>query len=32
MLDLIWLLPTFPLLGFLILALTEGKLAKGPAG
>ena len=32
MLDLIWLLPTFPLLGFLILALTEGKLARGPAG
>ena len=32
MLDLIWLLPTFPLLGFLILVLTEGKLAKGPAG
>ncbi len=32
MLDLIWLLPTFPLLGFLILALAEGKLARGPAG
>ena len=31
MLDLIWLLPTFPLLGFLILALTEGKLPKPAA-
>ena len=32
MLDLIWLLPTFPLLGFLILALSEGRLAKHIAG
>ncbi len=32
MLDLIWLLPTFPLLGFLTLALAEGKLARAPAG
>ncbi len=32
MLDLIWLLPTFPLLGFLVLALAEGRLARGPAG
>ena len=32
MLDLIWLLPTFPLLGFLILALSEGRLAKPIAG
>lgn len=28
MLDLIWLLPTFPLLGFLSLVLTSGKLPK----
>ena len=28
MLDLIWLLPTFPLLGFLSLVLTAGKLPK----
>ncbi len=28
MLDLIWLLPTFPLLGFLVLVLTAGKLPK----
>ncbi len=32
MLDLIWLLPTFPLLGFLILALSEGRLNKNIAG
>ncbi|MEQ8955521.1 MAG: hypothetical protein RL120_15425, partial [Gammaproteobacteria bacterium] len=28
MLDLIWLLPTFPTLGFLALVLTGGKLGK----
>ncbi|MEQ8409181.1 MAG: NADH-quinone oxidoreductase subunit L [Gammaproteobacteria bacterium] len=28
MLDLIWLLPTFPLLGFLILVLSSGQLSK----
>ena len=28
MIDLIWLLPTFPLLGFLSLALTSGQLPK----
>lgn len=27
MLELLWLVPTFPLLGFLILALTEGRLS-----
>ena len=32
MLDLIWLLPTFPLLGFLIMALSEGRLNKNIAG
>ncbi len=32
MLDLIWLLPAFPLLGFLILALSEGRLDKNIAG
>jgi len=31
-LDLLWLLPTFPLLGFLILVLSEGRLAKNIAG
>ncbi len=32
MLDLIWLLPTLPLLGFLLLVLTEGRLGKRVAG
>ena len=32
MLDLIWLLPTFPLLGFLSLILTGGRLPKQFAG
>ena len=26
--DLIWLLPTFPLLGFLVLVLTSGNLPR----
>ena len=30
--DLIWLLPTFPLLGFLSLVLTSGKLPKNVVG
>ncbi len=32
MLELIWLLPTFPLLGFLALVLTGGRLSKQIAG
>ena len=32
MLELIWLLPTFPLLGFLTLVLTGGTLPKQIAG
>ena len=32
MLELIWLLPTFPLLGFLALVLTGGRLPKQIAG
>ena len=32
MLELIWLLPTFPLLGFLALVLTGGRLPKHIAG
>ena len=32
MLELIWLLPTFPLLGFLALVLTGGTLPKQIAG
>ena len=30
--DLIWLLPTFPLLGFLSLVLTSGNLPKKVVG
>ncbi len=32
MLDLLWLVPTLPLVGFLILTLTQGKLPELPAG
>ena len=32
MLELIWLLPTFPLLGFLALVLTGGRLPMQIAG
>ena len=32
MLDLLWLVPTIPLVGFLILTLTQGKLPEIPAG
>jgi NADH-quinone oxidoreductase subunit L len=32
MLDYLWLVPTIPLVGFLILTLTQGKLSEVPAG
>jgi len=32
MLDLLWLVPTIPLIGFLILVFTQGKLSEVPAG
>src|SRR5690606_24031018 len=32
MLDMLWLVPTIPLIGFLILILTQGKLPELPAG
>ncbi|HTR00087.1 MAG TPA: NADH-quinone oxidoreductase subunit L [Candidatus Acidoferrum sp.] len=32
MLELLWLVPTIPLIGFLILTLTQGKLPEVPAG
>ena len=32
MLDYLWLVPTIPLIGFLILILTQGKLSEVPAG
>ena len=28
--DLLWLIPTLPLLGFLLLVVTEGRLSKLP--
>jgi len=32
MIDLLWLVPTIPVIGFLILTLTQGKLPEVPAG
>ena len=32
MLEYLWLVPTIPLIGFLILTLTQGKLSEVPAG
>ncbi|HWK54119.1 MAG TPA: NADH-quinone oxidoreductase subunit L [Hyphomicrobiales bacterium] len=32
MLEYLWLVPTIPLIGFLILILTQGKLSEWPAG
>ncbi|MGA1742051.1 MAG: NADH-quinone oxidoreductase subunit L, partial [Pseudohongiellaceae bacterium] len=32
MIDLLWLVPTIPVIGFLILTLSCGKLAEIPAG
>tara|TARA_R110002110_G_scaffold2830_1_gene14222 strand:+ start:165033 stop:166877 length:1845 start_codon:yes stop_codon:yes gene_type:complete len=32
MIELLWLVPTIPVIGFLILTLTQGKLSEVPAG